>query len=231
MLEVAYLGFLIFELFLCDPFLLVHQFSLLVYDSLDALLDAVLHLFRLARLCLLIIHKGPLVTGNLLCLLVELGLVLHVFLPEIVEVLLLLLDLDLALGHLVDQLLALALHTRHQLDLLGVLPLQYLHPDEMLLVLVSLDKQRLQQDVYFVGSAQFSEIWLQFGQNSVGGIVESLQVGSRRPDRVYLKLERHVRHEGVPDALRARELWALLVSENHIFTVLVHEIFLVQTLV
>lgn len=82
---------------------------------------------------------------DLLSLLLQLGLVLQMLLEKVVEFLLLLVDLSLALGHQVNQLLGLVLHACDCLDFLGVFALQDLNFDFIFMVFVSLDQKSFQK--------------------------------------------------------------------------------------
>ena len=143
-----------------NSFLLIEQLSLLVNDLLDPGLDSVLHFFSLDSLSLSVCLDRDFVGVDLLSLLLNLRLVLHVLLPQIVEVLFFLVDLNFALSHLVDELLSLSLHICDYFYLFSVLPFQDFYFYLAFLVTVALNKQGFQQNVDFIVSIQLFEVGL-----------------------------------------------------------------------
>ena len=153
-----------------NSFLLVEQLPLLVNDLLDPGLNSVLHFLGLDCLGLSVCFDGDFVGIDLLSLLLDLGLVLHVFLPQIVEVFFFLVDLNFALSHLVDQLFSLSLHVCNYFNFFSVLPLQDFYLNLVLLVSIALKKQGFQQNVYLIVSIQLFEVGLQL--QGISSLVE-----------------------------------------------------------
>ena len=143
-----------------NSFLLIEQLSLLVNDLLDPGLDSVLHFFSLDSLSLSVCLNRDFVGVDLLSLLLNLRLVLHVLLPQIVEVFFFLVDLNFALSHLVDELLSLSLHICDYFYLFSVLPFQDFYFNLTFLVTIALNKQGFQQNVNFIVSIQLFEVRL-----------------------------------------------------------------------
>lgn len=143
-----------------NSFLLIEQLSLLVNDLLDPGLDSVLHFFSLDSLSLSVCLDRDFVGVDLLSLLLNLRLVLHVLLPQIVEVFFFLVDLNFALSHLVDELLSLSLHICDYFYLFSVLPFQNFYFNLAFLVTIALNKQGFQQNVNFIVSIQLFEVRL-----------------------------------------------------------------------
>ena len=83
------------------------------------------------------------------------------FLPQVVDLLCLFIDLDLSLSDLIYELFGLTLHISNELNFLNILFLQNFNLDLHFLVFVSLDDQCLQKDVNLIDVVQFLEVWLQ----------------------------------------------------------------------
>lgn len=162
---------LILLLFKNDPLLLLHQVALLVEDLLDSLVNTVLHFLGLDSRILLVVCHVSFVVLDLLLLLLDLEFVLDVFLPEVVDLLGLLVHLDFSLGNLVNQLLCLALHICNEFDFLNVFPLEHINFDLHLLVLVSLDDKSFEQDVDLVDVIEFLEVGLKILIQHIIGLI------------------------------------------------------------
>ena len=106
-------------------------------------------------------------------MLLDLELILHMFLPEVIDLFGLFVHLDFTLGDLVDQLLGLALHVGDELNFLDVFLFEDLNLNLHLLVFISLNDQSLQKNVDLVDVVKFLEVWLQV---LIQNIVRLLQV-------------------------------------------------------
>lgn len=222
---------LVFELLLVNSLLLIHQVPLLIKDLLDSLVNAILHLLGLNSFRLLVLNNRKLITLNLFSLLFDLGLVLHVHLPEVIELLLFLVNLNFALGDLVDQLLSLVLHRGNGFDLLGVLVFENVNLDKVLSVLVSFNQESFEQDINLIRLVKLLEVGLKLCEQHVCRVIKVLEVWRGRTDRIDLKLVRHVCHERVALTLRVGQGGALIVGEDDEVAILVNQLFLVHTLV
>jgi len=97
---------------------------------------------------------------NLLVLLVDFELVLHVLLPEVVDLFGLFVDSDFSLGDLIDELLTLTLHAGNHLDLVDVFSLEHLDLNFTFRTFVPLHHQGFQQNIDLVNIVQFFEVGL-----------------------------------------------------------------------
>lgn len=95
--------FLVLLFFKNDSLLLFHELSFLIKDFLDSFVNSILHLFGFNLLCLFGRLQVLVVALDLLILLVDFELVLHVLLPEVVDLFGLFVDCDFSLCDLIDE--------------------------------------------------------------------------------------------------------------------------------
>jgi len=97
---------------------------------------------------------------NLFVLLVDFELVLHVLLPEVVDLFGLFVDSDFSLCNLIDELFTLALHAGNHLYLVDIFSLEDLDLNITFRILVPFDHQSFQQNINLVDVVQFFKVWL-----------------------------------------------------------------------
>ena len=170
--------FLVLLFFKNDSLLLFHELSFLIKDFLDSFVNSILHLFGFNLLCLFGRLQVLVVALDLLILLVDFELVLHVFLPEVVDLFGLFVDCDFSLCDLIDELLTLALHTGNHFDLVDVFSLEYLALYINLRILISLNHQCFQQNVYLVHVVQFLEVGLKIVLKLLMAIINTFKHSS-----------------------------------------------------
>ena len=122
-----------------DSLLLFHQLSFLIKDLLDSLINSILHLFGFNLLSCLGHFDVLLIALDLLVLLIDLELVLHMLLPEIIDFLSLFVNSNLALGNLINKLLTFTLHASDHFDLVDVFSLENLNLDFVFGILIPLN--------------------------------------------------------------------------------------------
>jgi len=170
--------FLVLLFFKNDSLLLFHELSFLIKDFLDSFVNSILHLFGFNLLCLFGRLQVLVVALDLLILLVDFELVLHVLLPEVVDLFGLFVDCDFSLCDLIDELLTLALHTGNHFDLVDIFSLEYLALYINLRILIPLYHQCFQQNVYLVHVVQFLEVGLKIVLKLLMAIINSFKHSS-----------------------------------------------------
>lgn len=142
-----------------DFLLLFHEFSLLLENSFDTLIDSIFHFPGLYSLVLLIILHQCFKILDFVLLLLNLELILHVLLEEVIDFFGLFVDLDFTLSYLINQLFCFPLQIGNQLHFLNVFFFENFSFDVHFMILVSLNDQSLQKDVDLIRVIQFLEIW------------------------------------------------------------------------